>query len=670
MNVSWTDATLAWIALHRFLAGIVIFAIACSDALLILGAIVPALPLLFAIGVLIGMGKISGMYAVMCAGLGACCGDGVSYWVGRRWGNRLYSIWPFTRHPQLLARGAALFARNAIKSLIVARFVGAIRPFVPAIAGIYGMSLRRYLPTSLSVSFAWAGVFLLPGWMLGQAYGAVAAVAGPLFVVVSVSVIITALLWFALLWAYRMLYAVLRHISVRLLPVLPRTGDCKMECIRMVCAETPDILVRLLFLACVVIVGVLCVFYAAIHHGSLGIDAWVGNHIASLNNPLLDAPMAVIAMLTNWRVLLGALIPALVFLAWRRRWDSIKHALVTLCAGTAITWVANYAVLHGIFPNITQPSYLRYVPYQLSWLVLVWGYLSLILTKQLPRIARFWPHVLTGSVVFLILLASLYIGFQPLGALVVALLVALMWIVACSVMFPPTSLRAVWITPFASVFYIFFAIAALLWVPQRADDVLVERQSYVSSVMQFSIQRWLASDWQRVPSTRHPLDNLQYWPLDVQFVGGLETLKQHLVADGWYEQRHIHWQQLLRVLDRHRPPMEVPVLLSSFDTHAEVLMMLKPIGPERLYVLRMWPSAVRLFPGNHTMWVGSAQTLQYNRYYKTFHLWQPENNHRAALEAVEHAMESFTTMQVHGGADHAPTLLINSSTSAALPVQN
>ena len=56
MDSSWIDATLAWIAAHPVLAGAVIFLIAFCDAVIILGAIVPALPLLFAVGVFIGLG--------------------------------------------------------------------------------------------------------------------------------------------------------------------------------------------------------------------------------------------------------------------------------------------------------------------------------------------------------------------------------------------------------------------------------------------------------------------------------------------------------------------------------------------------------------------------------------------------------------------------------------
>ena len=76
MNASWIDGLLAWIAANPALAGVVVFAIAFCDSVIVLGAIVPALPLLIAVGVLIGLGELSGPYTVLCAALGALAGDG------------------------------------------------------------------------------------------------------------------------------------------------------------------------------------------------------------------------------------------------------------------------------------------------------------------------------------------------------------------------------------------------------------------------------------------------------------------------------------------------------------------------------------------------------------------------------------------------------------------
>jgi hypothetical protein len=99
----------------------------------------------------------------------------LSYWVGHRCGPQMRGHWPFRRYPQLLDRGERVFRRHGAKGLVVARFVGAVRPFVPAIAGMLGMPLRRYVPVSLFAAVMWGGRLPRPGWVFGKSYDPVAA---------------------------------------------------------------------------------------------------------------------------------------------------------------------------------------------------------------------------------------------------------------------------------------------------------------------------------------------------------------------------------------------------------------------------------------------------------------------------------------------------------------
>src|SRR5690606_39450874 len=129
--------------------------------------------------------------------------DAFSYWVGRRWGPQMRDLWAFRRYPQLLDRGETLFRRHGVKSILVARFVGAVRPFVPAIAGMLRMRLRRYLPVSAFAAAAWAALFLAPGWIFGASYDAVAAVADRLALVLVALLAALALAWALVLYVYR-----------------------------------------------------------------------------------------------------------------------------------------------------------------------------------------------------------------------------------------------------------------------------------------------------------------------------------------------------------------------------------------------------------------------------------------------------------------------------------
>nr|MBP6626973.1 DedA family protein [Arenimonas sp.] len=183
MDSARLDSLIAWIGLHPLAAGAVIFLIAFGDALVIVGVAIPAVPLLFAVGTMVGLGHVDGVYALACASLGAFVGDGISYWVGHRYGPQLRQRWPFYKHPQWLARGEVTFRKHGMKSLVMARYVGAIRPFVPAIAGMLRMPLKQYVPASGLAAALWSATFLAPGWVFGTSLELVAAVAGPLAMV-------------------------------------------------------------------------------------------------------------------------------------------------------------------------------------------------------------------------------------------------------------------------------------------------------------------------------------------------------------------------------------------------------------------------------------------------------------------------------------------------------
>ena len=203
MPSAWFDSTVAWIGAHPVAAGGLIFLIAFCDALAVVGIVVPALPLLFAVGALVGLGHVSGPYALVCAALGAMAGDALSFWIGRKWGPQLREHWPFRRYPQFLDRGEALFRRHGAKSLVIARYVGAVRPFVPAVAGMLRMPLKRYLPPSIFAAVTWAAVFLAPGWIFGASYDAVAAVADRLALVLLAMLAVLALVWSSVLYGWR-----------------------------------------------------------------------------------------------------------------------------------------------------------------------------------------------------------------------------------------------------------------------------------------------------------------------------------------------------------------------------------------------------------------------------------------------------------------------------------
>ena len=668
MESSWFDNLLAWISAHPVAAGLVIFAIAFCDAVIILGAIVPALPLLFAVGVLIGLGEISGPYAVACATLGALIGDASSYWVGHRWGPQLRTVWPFRRYPQLLDRGEVLFRRNAWKSIFVARFVGPIRPFVPAVAGISRMPLRRYGTASAAACLAWAVSFLLPGWVLGHAYDAVAAVAGRLALVLGLLVVVLALAWALVLYTYRWFATHADALLARALawshahPVLGRHTAAVFDPTRR--ESVPLALLAILLLA---IVWVWFAFLIiVIGHGEpLAMDLWVHELMRALRNPLADRPLAALASLGDEQVLAPVSLLVLAYLCWRKRWMAAGHWLAALAFGLALTaWL-------GASVDIPKPpsvsSGFGFPSIAVTMSTIIFGFFAVLIARELPGRTRVWPYLVSGIVVALIGFARLYLGAHWLSDVIGGMLFGLVWLLVLGIAYRRRMVRSFWIKPIAWLFYGSFVLAGLWHAPRNVERMLAQFQAPVIE-RSVALQDWWTQGWQSLPARRNEFDDEQRWPLDVQVAGPLAPLKASLAADGWREQPQAGWEEALNLLDSDLPDDQQPVLPATLDTRAESLLMVrKGDQPGEVFVLRLWPADTRLLPGDVPLWIGSAQVLQQQRAFNLVRLWRPLREARTALDAVTQATAGLDHAIAPHPASGLPVLRVCTADGAALP---
>src|SRR5689334_22450943 len=90
---------LQWINVHPELAGLATFAISTAESVAIVGTIIPGSVMMTAIGTLAGMGVIPLWQTIAWAIMGAIVGDGISYWIGRKFNYRLPYHWPFRKYP-------------------------------------------------------------------------------------------------------------------------------------------------------------------------------------------------------------------------------------------------------------------------------------------------------------------------------------------------------------------------------------------------------------------------------------------------------------------------------------------------------------------------------------------------------------------------------------------
>lgn len=164
MPADWSvDAILAFLAANKTWGTLVFGVMAFGESLAFIGVLVPATTVLVAAGTLVGAGVLSFWEIWIGGTIGAALGDAVSYWIGRRLGPGVETMWPFRSRPHWLAAGERIFARWGWAAVFFGRFIGPLRATVPLAAGIMQMPHWRFQAVNIASAIVWIPVLVAPG---------------------------------------------------------------------------------------------------------------------------------------------------------------------------------------------------------------------------------------------------------------------------------------------------------------------------------------------------------------------------------------------------------------------------------------------------------------------------------------------------------------------------
>ncbi|MBI4210483.1 MAG: VTT domain-containing protein [Candidatus Diapherotrites archaeon] len=148
-----------------------LFAIVFAESGLFFGFFLPGDSLLFTAGLMASQGLFDVKIVLVGVAVSAILGDQVGYWMGSKFGrgffNRPDSIFFNPRH---IEDAEAFYARHGKKTIVLARFVPAVRTFAPIVAGMAHMDYRTFVSYNVLGGVLWSVVFVLAGYFLGRAF--------------------------------------------------------------------------------------------------------------------------------------------------------------------------------------------------------------------------------------------------------------------------------------------------------------------------------------------------------------------------------------------------------------------------------------------------------------------------------------------------------------------
>lgn len=105
---------------------------------------------------------------VLIVAVAAIVGDGIGYFIGRRFGRRLFKPNACILKTRYLEATDGFLAKYGGRALILARFVPIVRTYVPPVVGMSTMHYRTFLMWNAIGGVAWALSLTLAGFWLGQ----------------------------------------------------------------------------------------------------------------------------------------------------------------------------------------------------------------------------------------------------------------------------------------------------------------------------------------------------------------------------------------------------------------------------------------------------------------------------------------------------------------------
>ena len=149
---------------------VAVLGVSFGESAVLLDFVIPGEVGMVVAGAAASRNDISPWVLIAFGSVGSILGDSFSYLVGRRWGMTLVRRWSWLRRrlEPRFERAHGYFDQHGGRAVFVARWVGALRAIVPAVAGTSEMPYRRFLLWDAVAAVLWVTTMMWLGALLGD----------------------------------------------------------------------------------------------------------------------------------------------------------------------------------------------------------------------------------------------------------------------------------------------------------------------------------------------------------------------------------------------------------------------------------------------------------------------------------------------------------------------
>lgn len=536
------------------LALVIIFLISLGEALLIIGLFVPSTAVLVGAGVLVGTGHLQFWPVIAATCLGCIAGDQFSYWAGRMFGERLKTLWPLNRYPQLVAKGEDFVRVHGGKSIAIGRFVPGVKSVVPGIVGMFGMNQLFFVFVNVTSGIFWSFAHVVPGVLIGQGLAFAGELSGRLLVVLLVLLVVLALAGYIIRLAAAGVSPFLNHLLGRVSAwAKAKQGRSWQRFARSVSPDNPRSVMIVLF-AAIIFTGLIALANLALRAASgnavSNIDVSLATLMRESRNAPADEIMTVITMMGDTMVMTALALAILIWLVWHKAYRA------AWAAGIAIVAAKLFELAMKLGIQRARPTELSYSGASIfsfpsghaTMAAVIFGILAVLVSHSMGRWGRALVYATCAVLVVAIAYSRLYLGAHWLSDVLAGLTFGLVMMAAFGVAIeaiPPRRIKPLGL--FAAALTVFVA-AGVLHVATgftRASDMYAVPEPQVL----VPVAQWVEKDWQKLPARRIDLAGKPEETFIAQFAGDLDQLASQLEAGGWTPTPVWTWRESLPYLN-------------------------------------------------------------------------------------------------------------------------
>ncbi|MEJ8568769.1 VTT domain-containing protein [Elongatibacter sediminis] len=634
---SWTQDLLAWVNANPAWGALIVFGVAFFESLVLVGIILPGVMILFGMGTLIGLGVIDLVSVWLAASLGALLGDSLSYLLGFRNREHLLEVWPFSRYPGMMDRGIRFFRVHGSKGVVAGRFIGPLRPVVPAVAGIMGMRPTKFFTVDVAACIAWAPSFLLPGILFGASLEVASEYTGRLTMVLVVGLGALWLTW----WLMRLIYEPLASRSARWMrhairwtrrhPVLGRVSGPLLD------PAQPEVLSVSMLGALLVVIfwglGMLMLM-EPFSAQPKALDQGVQALALSLHNHLADPALVAISQLSKWPVMLFSSAAVLFWLIGARRHVAALHWLAAIGGGWLLQLLLDWSLRST--PPIIEMSgeWVRVPSSPMVLITVVFSFFAVMVAREVRRKHRQWPYLVAALVLTLQVLARLYLGLEWFSGVLMGLLLGLAWTLIVGIAYRQRAMR-----PFSGAVagLIFYGSLFGLFVWQANEHTAEEVAALQTPppLQVVSADEWWVSGWRELPVYRTGAFTRTTRRFNAQVAGAADQLEERLARQGWARVPDTDWRWILQALNPRPDEASLPLLGRAFEGRSETLLLRRhDHRTGELQTVRLWDSGYRLRPGDAAIYLAQISNEHLVQRFGFFSYWRSVPLPPQRLEAL------------------------------------